>query len=243
LKSALFIIFMIFMSESSFSADVMSLKGNKFVHDFNAAKKLLPKLYLDHQETIYCGCKYYGKEVNMNSCNSSSEGQTSRYKKLEWEHVVPAARLGKVVSSWTHGDETCKNKKGRKCAEKASSLFRQMEGDLYNLWPESGGINQARSNKEPADEAEYNSKTFGSCQTKVGRKSFSPRKEIRGKIARTYLYMNKAYDLDLSEKQVQMFRAWNSSTPVDAWECERARRIKKLQGNANSFVEEKCGGT
>ena len=37
-----------------------------------------------------------------------------------------------------------------------------------------------------------------------------------------------------------MFQAWDQSDPVDKWECERARRIERIQGNRNEIVIAKC---
>jgi deoxyribonuclease-1 len=234
---------LIAFSTSSFALEALSIKGNRNISSFSEAKKTLHKIHQDHQITLYCGCKYYGKEVNMNSCNSSTAGQSSRFKKLEWEHVVPADKFGEVVASWSQGDAICKGKKGRKCASKASALFRQMEGDMYNLWPESGGINAARSNKPPVESLrEPASSEFGKCETKVGKKSFSPRPSVRGEIARAYLYMNYAYEIPLSKSEFETFQKWNQQDPADSWECERGERIKKLQGNVNPILEASCKG-
>lgn len=240
LRSLLFLSLLAF-APSSFAIEALSMKGNRHIDNFSEAKKHLHKIHADHQITLYCGCKYYGKEVNMNSCESSSEGQNARFKKLEWEHVVPADKFGEVVAAWSQGDAICKNKKGRKCAAKASPLFRQMEADMFNLWPESGGINGARSNKPPvASLREPASAKFGKCQTVVGKKSFSPRPQVRGEVARSYLYMHAAYEIPLSKEELAMYQAWNDADPADDWECERGQRIKKIQGNANLILEESC---
>lgn len=42
------------------------------------------------------------------------------------------------------------------------------------------------------------------------------------------------------EGEVEMFQKWSAMDPVDDWECERARRIQKVQGNVNHFVDEAC---
>ena len=34
--------------------------------------------------------------------------------------------------------------------------------------------------------------------------------------------------------------SWNKSDPVDEWECERARRIERIQGNRNEVVMRDC---
>ncbi|WP_029841032.1 endonuclease, partial [Vibrio parahaemolyticus] len=59
-------------------------------------------------------------------------------------------------------------------------------------------------------------------------------------IARTYLYMSKEYGFKLSKQQTQLMSAWNKTYPVDKWECERDKRIAKVQGNHNPFVQEAC---
>jgi deoxyribonuclease I len=33
---------------------------------------------------------------------------------------------------------------------------------------------------------------------------------------------------------------WDRQSSVDAWECERAKRIKKIQGNENLVVKAAC---
>ena len=44
----------------------------------------------------------------------------------------------------------------------------------------------------------------------------------------------------ISKKNGRLFEAWNKSDPVDEWECERAKRIEKIQGNRNEIVWGKC---
>jgi deoxyribonuclease-1 len=240
LRVVLPLLFSFAFSTAGWSAELLSAKGNRNIESFGEAKRLLHKIQAPHQLTFYCGCKYYGKDVNMNSCQSYSPGQSKRFTKLEWEHVVPAERFGHAIDAWRSGSTACKNKKGRKCAEKTSPLFRQMEADMYNLWPESGGINQARSNKPPLEEVSGKLTTFGQCQTVVGKKGFVPRQEIRGEIARSYMYMSDTYGIPLSDEERKMFQEWNETHPVDAWECERTRKIESLQGNVNHFVKDAC---
>jgi deoxyribonuclease-1 len=44
----------------------------------------------------------------------------------------------------------------------------------------------------------------------------------------------------LADKNRKLFAAWAKEDPVDAWECERNRRIAALQGNPNPFVADQC---
>ena len=60
-------------------------------------------------------------------------------------------------------------------------------------------------------------------------------------IARTYKYMDAAYkEFNMSRQQKQLMDAWDKMYPVDAWECERARRIEKIQKNRNEIVAKAC---
>ena len=44
----------------------------------------------------------------------------------------------------------------------------------------------------------------------------------------------------ISKKNMKLFESWDHSDPVDEWECERAKRIEKIQGNRNEVVMSKC---
>lgn len=69
-----------------------------------------------------------------------------------------------------------------------------------------------------------------------------PPPSVRGEIARTYFYMDAAYPGHgiISKKNRKLFEAWDREDPVDEWECERARRIERLQGNVNESVKNNC---
>ncbi|MBW1781249.1 MAG: endonuclease, partial [Deltaproteobacteria bacterium] len=42
------------------------------------------------------------------------------------------------------------------------------------------------------------------------------------------------------KKNRKLFKAWDIEHPVDSWECERRRRIEKIQGNENPFIKKNC---
>ena len=76
---------------------------------------------------------------------------------------------------------------------------------------------------------------------KIEGKKAEPPEYTKGTIARTYLYFEEEYPVyHMSDAQRKMMVAWDKLHPVDGWECERARRIEKLQGNTNRFVKEAC---
>lgn len=97
-----------------------------------------------------------------------------------------------------------------------AKVFRYMEADLYNLVPEAADTNRLRSNYDPAmipDEK----RAFGTCDIEIENRTFEPRPEIRGDIARIYLYMDHAYPKHgiLSRQKRQLFEAWSKQDPVD----------------------------
>ena len=163
--------------------------------------------------------------------------------------MVPAENFGQAFAEWREGDAQCvdnrgKAFKGRKCAEKVSREYRLMQADLYNLYPAIGAVNALRQNYNfqmlPGEKPD-----FGSCEMKIADRKAEPPIRSRGQIARTYKYMADAYAprYRMSRQQTQLMDAWDKMYPVDAWECTRARRIERLQGNENPFVKERCQET
>jgi len=77
---------------------------------------------------------------------------------------------------------------------------------------------------------------------KDGSKIADPPERVRGDITRTYKYFDKAYPGRgiIGRASKKLFDAWDRQDPVDAWECERAKRIEKIQGNENSIVKSAC---
>jgi deoxyribonuclease-1 len=60
---------------------------------------------------------------------------------------------------------------------------------------------------------------------------------VRGDIARIYFYMRDRYQLRLSKGETRLLEVWSRADPVDAWELERNRRIRAVQGFGNPYVE------
>lgn len=215
------------------------------LEDFGDAKKVLQnKIWYDHRQTIYCGAAYDAdKNIELPAGFHASSHQ-SRSGRMEWEHAVPAENFGRTFRQWRDGDPACQKHgkpfRGRKCAEKTSPEYRQMEADMYNLFPSIGSVNAARGNREYADLSGA-SADLGNCGARVRGKFFEPPERARGQLARASLYMAWQYPrFRLSGRQEKLFRAWDRQYPVDKWECERAKRIEKFQGNENIFIKKPC---
>jgi deoxyribonuclease-1 len=129
---------------------------------------------------------------------------------------------------------------GRRCTEKVNTTYRYMQADMYNLYPAIGSVNALRSNYNFAMLPGVEN-TFGSCAMKIDSRRAEPPETARGAIARVYLYMQTVYPrYSMSRQQQQLMGAWDRMHPVDAWECERTRRIEEIQGNVNEVVKSRC---
>lgn len=217
---------------------------NTRISNFQEAKKFARSIHLEQPETLYCGCKYKDKLIDLQSCGYTSPKMQYRSNKLEWEHIVPAEAFGQSFKEWREGSSQCvkrgKKYRGRKCAGK-NSEFARMEADLYNLWPEIGEVNALRSNFSMAEltDSEY---SFGNCKVKIFDRKFEPMDRAKGIVARTYLYMELEYPGRgvISDKNKKLFEAWDKLYPVTSWECKRAQKIEAIQGSQNKVLKERC---
>lgn len=215
------------------------------IENYGDAKHILEKeVFYDHRVTLYCGANFNQYKHITVPEGFETRGFEKRVKYMEWEHVVPAEKFGRTFSEWREGSEQCihnnKSYRGRKCAEKASARFRKIESDLYNLYPAIGAVNATRGDKQYASLPEEKSQ-FGSCDAKKRGREFEPPDRAKGIVARISLYMAKQYpEIKWDKEQEELFNAWNLKFPVDKWECIWAKRIEKIQGNANNFVKGPC---
>ena len=239
MKHLLIILSFLLLSSQAFSQ-------NTQITSFSKSKTLLLKLYKDNPVTLYCGCSYKGKKPNLSSCGYIPKKNNKRANRIEWEHVVPVHVFGQSFSEWRDGHPKCVLEngtkfKGRKCTEKVSEEYRRMQAEMFNLYPAIGELNGRRSNYSMAI-IKGEKREFGKCDVEIKNKKVEPRESIRGEIARTYIYMDSVYPGRgiISKKNRKLFDAWNKSDPVDQWECERARRIEKIQGNRNDVVMVNC---
>lgn len=212
---------------------------------FSASKRELRKIYRNHQRTIYCDCKYnYQNKKNMIDKKSCEYIPRNKYTKkgklniranrIEWEHAVPAENFGRQFKCWRDGDARCvtskgKHYKGRKCCTKVNQQYRIMQADMHNLFPSIGELNADRKNYRYDFELPTRGQ-YGQCEFTVlfKQKRARIREEIRGKIARDYLYFHKRYKMKLSKQELKKHQTWNQEYPPTAWEIERNKRIAKV---------------
>ncbi len=220
--------------------------GNQTIESYSEAKWLLyNRIYYDHRVTLYCDAEYDQDRNVFLPEGFEVPDHFDRAYRAETEHIVAAENLGRAFSEWREGAPQCVNSrgrafKGRKCAER-NIEFRLMEADLHNLAPAIGSVNAKRSNYRfgmlPNVEP-----TFGICPMKIRGRVAEPPDSAKGIVARTHLYMSDAYParFRLSRAQRQLFEAWDRQFPPDDWECERERRIARIQGNKNEITASQC---
>lgn len=202
-------------------------------HSFYQAKKMAVDVYYGHEKTFYCDCAFNGKTIDPGTCGLKPRKNAKRSGRLEWEHIVPAWHIGHQLQCWQKG--------GRKNCRQNDSHFVKMTSDLHNLVPSVGELNGDRSNYR-FSMLESEKRAYGRCDFEVDFKlrKVEPKPDIRGDIARIYLYMSRKYGLRLSRSQYRLFEAWNNSDPVSEWELRRNKRIKIIQGNGNCFITRDC---
>lgn len=241
---------------------VPAVKGNRHSQSFYAVKKeMLAKVYFDHKQTLYCNAAWNARKkiitprgfklpdvrkVDFKVYDISVAELRDKAERMEWEHIVPAQNFGKTFSEWSDGHKNCtfgkgQKFKGRKCAEQENAEFRYMYADMYNLYPSIGAVNYLRSNFNFAQLGAAVKPTFGSCEMKISRNKAEPPDAVKGLIARTYLYMRRTYPrYSIGEPMLSVLQAWDKKYPPTAWECVRAYRIEKVQGNADTALKKVC---
>jgi deoxyribonuclease-1 len=220
--------------------------GNRTIESFEAAKELGAWL---HAETFYCGCPLLAVgeatlRFDPEPCGYRARRPSARSKRVEWEHVVPASRLGSMFTSHRDGHRDCVQKdgrayRGRRCALRVSPRYRRILADLYNLRPAIGELNQDRSDYPPA-RIPGEARAYGACDFEVHGSTVEPPEHRMGDVARTYIYMDLEYGPFLTDQERVLFARWNLLDPVDAAECLWARSVAVEQGNRNNVVEQRC---
>jgi deoxyribonuclease-1 len=214
---------------------------------FAQAKRLMALIYRDHRTEFYCGCRFSDSgDVEVASCNYVPARPNRRSRRIEWDHVVPAEAFGRTFAEWRDGHPDCVRKNGkrfagRRCAEKVSPTFRQLASDPHNLVPAIGELNGLRRNYSMAM-IDGEERRFGRCDVEIKDKKIEPRPEVRGDIARVYLYMDATYPGRslVSSKNRKLFEAWSAEDPPDAWECQRARLIAEKTAITDVALMSRC---
>ncbi|AQS50931.1 endonuclease [Paenalcaligenes hominis] len=216
----------------SLAADLVTRKNEVGHRNFNRAKTLLPQVFNGLNQTFYCGCSYTDKTVDLNSCGYRIRKDPRRAGRVEWEHVVPAWAIGHQRQCWQNG--------GRANCSKNDAVYAKAEGDMHNLVPAIGEVNNDRGNFRFSVWTQSPPRMYGQCGMLVDFKArrVQPPESVRGKIARITFYMVNEYRLNLSAQERRLYCVWAKAYPVDRWEQIRNQRVAAIQGNTNPFVSQ-----
>lgn len=186
------------------------------------AKQLLhTKLY--NKTSFYCDRPYkqhkkspdrkcYEKDCSLNI----NKGKELQKNTIDSEHIVPRSTLGKK-----------------------SPDYKLSQSDLHNLRPTVAILNNQRQNYPFIDNINSPHIEISKCDLKITHKAklVSPPNSKKGTIARTYLYMNDTYSLQLSEQELEQYLRWHKLYPPNNWEIKRNILIQKYQGNTNPWID------
>lgn len=166
------------------------------------------KLYPSSYSTLYCGVeKELGQRVTV-------------------EHVYAAGWIAESLG--------CKNRKN--CdVEK----YLKASSDMHNLWPALTRYNSSRRDlvfgEIEGETPRFKDDTCDFERTTGKYAIVEPRDNIKGQIARSYLYMVHWYDLPTKDLLPLMIK-WHTDYPVTTIELERNKIISVLQGRSNPFI-------
>jgi len=208
------------------------------------AKNLLKMIDLDYKVARLTGCHYtYDTTscmdktiVDLSTCNVTEANQT-----IKWIQVVPDIFFGRHMACMN--EKVCinvftKEKFGSPmCCRRINTTYKQMEADLFNLIPVVSEV-ALKQGVRIFDDVKKPMFSIGNIMFDMDY--MEPRDEVKGDVARVYLYMDERYGLDLSQQQQEVFKRWHKLDPVDAHECTVAEIILKVQGGHNTLVEEGC---
>ncbi len=197
-------------------------------HSFLEAKRILKKTPSPaFDKTFFCSASIDYEHLSLGDCPSSVDKQSCT---LQWDHLVPASRLGRNLPCWLA--PTCPwdpNASHRQCCQKFSLEFQYREAFLYNLVPVVAALNRLKSNYMPGV-VSLKKRTRALCGLKVDpkQKIFEPPDFRKGWVARVYLKVDAIYDLALSKSQKELLKYWDQTYPPDQDEKKHLEYLNKF---------------
>ena len=171
------------------------------------------ELYPAGGEELYCGAAF-----------------ARRTDALNIEHAFPAAWMVRHLECGSRAQ-----------CRRTSPRFNRMEADLHNLFPSRADVNSARAN-HPFGEIPGEEHAFAGCDVEIAGRGndtvVEPRPAVRGDLARALLYMGLEYGVPADPDLQPLLVEWNRADPPTPAEIERNRRIERIQGNRNVFIDD-----
>ena len=207
---------------------------------FEKSKRELIKIYrkASPPEPFYCRCPLLFQNgriyPDIAACGYRIRKQEKRARRIEGEHIVPASWFGGQMTCWkTGGRNNCNN----------VPEFEIMAGDMHNLTPAVGEVNDDRKAYRYRQFPHPEQSVYGKCQFFISDdkpRAAEPPEYTRGFIARAFKYMERQHGIKLSKGDRQIMDIWDRRYPPDDWECRRNQLVRTVQGNDNPFITAKC---
>lgn len=219
---------------------IHTVNGALPTHPLQSPKKAseaLFEVYQNHRLTFFCEQPF--SEFGLVPIQHCTHCPTTPVR-IQWMPIVPLEKQSSHLLCYK--EKLCINGQGRaykglRCCKEQDRFFSKMTVDLHNLVPELPFLKKQRRQYSFGLAVKPPSKNW-LCQVFIDQKHkiIEPKAEIRGMIARSYLYMRDTYQLPLSSDELALFQEWHQEFPPSQWERERNVRIAKIQGNLNPYI-------
>jgi deoxyribonuclease-1 len=201
-------------------------------------KSHLMNIYEAHRYSFFCDQPFFSNgEVSIQNCKHCPSIKSL----ITWMPIVSQRELAKTKMCFQ--EKVCVNRKGLRfkgvrCCQEIDENFQRMNKDLYNYVPELNIFIKQRGNYH-FGLIPQNEHPAKGCHFYVDKKNkiVEPAPQLRGIIARTYLYMRDTYQLALTSDELRLYQAWHQQYPVTDWERERSDKIKAKQAKGNPYVK------
>lgn len=163
--------------------------------------------------------------------------------KIEWEHIMPASKMLDDLSECKIGFEQNRDKyqSKRDYCQRNNVTYQKRISDLHNLVPAIAQINRDRK------DIAYSEKTKLSANDKKNINAFNdlrkcgyrhgdvflPRADVRGWIARTFLYMERMHGVKIEKKQ---YETWAYRYPPSQKEIKIRQLTNSIMGAKSTEV-------
>ena len=164
--------------------------------------------------------------------------------KIEWEHIMPASKMLDDLQECKIGYEQNKEsyQSKRDYCQRTNSAYRKRVSDLHNLVPAIAQINRDRKDVSYSEQKKVSIKNkklndfndLRKCGYRQGD-VFLPRADTRGWIARTMLYMEKMYGIDLKGEK-RKYENWARRYRPSQKEVKMRQIINTVMGIESAKV-------
>lgn len=212
------------------------------VSERHAAGLMNEAVHEDHYRTAYCDCRYTPADGGAGRDTIDDPSACGFEAAEQWPESAAWATRARVVADGRlpTGDYECWTRAGggRGWCVRQDPEARAMLMDLHNRMPLIEQVARYRGDAPFGEIAGDEGRIFGKCAVQVTETAFEPPDCRKGDVARIVMYMADEYDAGLSDARYEMLERWSESDPVSPWEMERARRIERVTGRRNDYVQD-----